>query len=223
MEAEKKKYYLFEMNLKWLNIFSIILLLTFFIITIVLGKKIDFNGNAWIVTLLLFIPYLILHEILHGVSYVLHGVSFKNITFGAHLEKGILCCLCKQNVSRKNILISLLYPFFWIGIVTYMIGIIMNNSVLILLSILNISGCSGDIMMFLAFLKLKEFEYSEYDNPTSFGLYSNKDLSHTKLLGLKYIDVKEELEKENFKKVTISKESIIYFLLFLLIIFLYLL
>ena len=72
-----------------------------------------------------------------------------------------MCCLCKQNISKKNILISLLFPFIFIGVITYVIGVLFNNSVLIWLSILNISGCSGDLMMFLGLLRLKNFEYSE--------------------------------------------------------------
>ena len=187
MKEEKKKYYVFEMNLKWLNIVSIILLILPLLLTILIGIDLDFDGDAWTITLILIVPYLILHELFHGASYVLNGAKLKNITFGAHLEKGILCCLCKQNVSRKNILISVITPFIWLGLVTYMIGIATDNLVLILLSIFNISGCSGDLMMFLAFLKLKDFEYSEYDNPTAFGLYSETDLSHEKLFGLNYI------------------------------------
>ncbi len=218
MKEEKKKYYVFEMNLKWLNIVSIILLILPLLLTILIGIDLDFDGDAWTITLILIVPYLILHELFHGASYVLNGAKLKNITFGAHLEKGILCCLCKQNVSRKNILISVITPFIWLGLVTYMIGIATDNLVLILLSIFNISGCSGDLMMFLAFLKLKDFEYSEYDNPTAFGLYSETDLSYEKLFGLNYIGTKEELEKNDLKKVTISKTSIIVFFFFLLFI-----
>ena len=218
MKQEKKKYYVFEMNLKWLNIVSIILLILPLLLTILIGIDLDFDGDAWTITLILIVPYLILHELFHGASYVLNGAKLKNITFGAHLEKGILCCLCKQNVSRKNILISVITPFIWLGLVTYMIGLATDNLVLILLSIFNISGCSGDLMMFLAFLKLKDFEYSEYDNPTAFGLYSETDLSYEKLFGLNYIGTKEELEKNDLKKVTISKTSIIVFFFFLLFI-----
>lgn len=222
MKEEKKKYYLFEMNLKWLNIVSIVLIVFLLLFTIWIGIDLDFSGDAWTITLILLVPYLILHELFHGASYVLNGAHIKNITFGAHLEKGILCCLCKQNVSRKNILISVITPFVWLGLVTYMIGVATDNLVLILLSIFNISGCSGDLMMFLSFLKLKDFEYSEYDNPTAFGLYSETDLGHEKLLGLNYIGTKEELEKNDLKKVTISKTSIVaFFALLAFILFCY--
>lgn len=217
-----KKYYLYEMNLTLLNIISIILIIVMGIITLFLvdiSKIVE--SNFFDLTLLLIIPYLLLHEVLHSISYVLHGASFKNVVYGAHLEKGVLCCLCKQNITKKNILISLIYPFFWIGVVTYIIGIMTNNMELIMLSIFNISGCSGDLIMFFAFLKLKNFEYSEYDNPTAFGLYTTEDFSNKKLFGLKYIGCEEELERKDLKKVSISKTSIIGFLFIILFIIVY--
>lgn len=221
MKEEKKKYYLFEMDLKWLNIVSIVLMVILIVFTILIGIDLDFSSDAWTITLILIIPYLILHELFHGIAYVLNGAKLKNITFGAHIEKGILCCLCKQNVSRRNILISVITPFIVLGLITYVIGVATDNLVLILLSIFNISGCSGDLMMFFSFLKLKDFEYSEYDNPTAFGLYTEGDFSQEKLFGLHYIGVQEELEKKDMKKIIISKTSVIAFFLFLIFILFY--
>ena len=82
---------------------------------------------------------------------------------------------------------------------------------------MNISGCSADLIMFLDLLKLKDFEYSEYDNPMAFGLYTSKDLSKTKLFGLKYIGETKVLEKNNMEKVSISKFSIISFIIFIVL------
>ena len=192
---KEKKYYIFEMNAIILQVISVIILIVMLILTAYLSNTIIITNQDLKLIFLLIIPYLILHELLHGVAYVINGANFKNITYGAHLEKGILCCLCKQNVSKRNILISLLFPFIIIGVITYIIGILINNTVLIWLSILNISGCSADLIMFLDLLKLKDFEYSEYDNPMAFGLYTSKDLSKTKLFGLKYIGEAKALEK----------------------------
>ena len=36
------------------------------------------------------------------------------------------------------------------------------------LSVMNISGCSGDFIMFYDLVRLSEFEFSEYDDPISF-------------------------------------------------------
>ena len=212
---QEKKYYVYEMNGVTLQIISVIFLIIMLFITFFFFNEIIMSDKDFELIFLLIIPYLILHELLHSLAYVINGAKFKNITYGAHLEKGILCCLCKQNISKRNILISLLFPFVIIGVITYIIGILTNNTVLIWLSILNISGCSADLIMFFDLLKLKDFEYSEYDNPMAFGLYTNKDLSKTKLFGLKYIKQTKELEKHNLKKVSISKTSIILFIIFI--------
>lgn len=207
----KKKYYLYKMNELALNIISIAILIIMVLITEFVYNDesfiLTFSDTSYMVFIALMFPYLMLHELLHSLSYVLHGASYKNITYGMHLEKGIFCCLCKQNITKKNILISVLYPFVFIGVVTYIIGVLLNNNVLILLSLVNISGCAGDLMMFFGLLRVKDFEYSEFDNPMAFGLYSENDLSELKLLGLNYIEEQDELERNDLKKLTISKES----------------
>ena len=214
---QEKKYYIFEMNGVILQVISIIILIVMIILTAYLSDGIFMTNKDLELIFLLIIPYLILHELLHSLAYVINGADFKNITYGAHIEKGILCCLCKQNVSKRNILISLLFPFIIIGVITYIIGILINSTVLIWLSILNISGCSADLIMFFELLKLKDFEYSEYDNPVAFGLYTSKNLSKTKLFGLKYIGETKALEKNNMKKISISKFSIITFIIFIIL------
>lgn len=214
---QEKKYYVYEMNGVTLQIISVIFLIIMLFITFFFSNEITMTDKDFELIFLLIIPYLILHELLHSLAYVINGAKFKNITYGAHLEKGILCCLCKQNISKRNILISLLFPFVIIGVITYIIGTLTNNIVLIWLSILNISGCSADLIMFFDLLKLKDFEYSEYDNPMAFGLYTNKDLSKTKLFGLKYIGETKSLEKNNMKKISISKFSIITFIIFIIL------
>lgn len=215
----KKKHYLFEMNLTVLNIISLILFLGMVLLTLLfykIGVIHNWNYSVGLIFILM-IPYLVLHELLHSLSYVLHGADLKNITYGAHLEKGILCCLCKQTISKKNILISLIYPFFWIGVCTYVLGICIDAPLLIALSVVNISGCAGDLIMFLDFLFLKDFEYSEYDNPVAFSLYSSHDFSKKKLFGLKYVETVRDLKIKDLKKVTISKTSIILFIIILVV------
>lgn len=219
----KKKYYVFEMDMNVLNVVSILLFVLFILLTMFfykIGVIHNWDYQVGLIFILL-IPYLIIHELLHSLAYVLHGADFKNITYGAHLETGVLCCLCKQNITRRNILTSLVYPFIIIGVITYIIGIIFDIPMLIALSVVNLSGCAGDLIMFIDFLFLKDFEYSEYDNPIAFGLYSDKDLSKRKMLGLKYLETKDKLEIKNLKKVTISKTSIIFFIIILVIGILY--
>ena len=212
----EKKYYLFEMKGLWLQCLSIVILVLMLILTGILYDGILMDSSDLILVFVLIIPYLLLHELLHSCSYVLNGANYKKITYGVHLEKGIMCCLCKQNISKRNILISLLFPFIFIGVITYIIGILTDNLVLIWLSIFNISGCSGDLMMFWGLAKIKNFEYSEYDNPMAFGIYTDEDLSKKRLLGLRYIGSVYKLDRHDMKKIRVSKISIIFIFIFLL-------
>ena len=216
----KRYYYLFKMNSFLLNGISLVLIaLCCFIFYLIYGNDtINVLSKSMNIVIVLYLPYLILHEQLHSLAYVIYGADFKNITFGAHLEKGILCCLCKQKIDKRNILHSLLYPFVIIGIITLIIGIIINYPLLVILSLTNIAGCSGDLVMFYHLRKLNNFEFSEYDDPVAFALYTKEDFSKLKMFGLDYVERKAKLEIKDLRKVVISKPSIITLILFYLLI-----
>lgn len=208
----KKKYYLFEMDANILNILSVVLFIITLIISFILDKNLlinSFNITNYFLTLLLMLGYLCLHELLHSLAYVIHGANYKNISYGVALEKGILYCLCKQNITKKNILYSLMYPLVFIGIITYIIALILKMPTLFLLSIMNIGGSIGDIIMFIFISKLKNIEFSEYDSVLGFAIYTKEDLSKLKPFGLKYIETKEKLEKNNKRKINITYKSLI--------------
>lgn len=222
MEKESnKKYYIFELNIAKLNIACIFLFVIVCLFTELIYKGNLFQ-NLYELNLLLFLAtYIIttiLHEILHGLSYKIYGGNFKKIVFGAYLEKGVLYCLCKQNITRKNILNSLMIPLFYLGIIPYIIAIIFNLPFILLLSIVNIVGTVGDIMMFMYISKLnKKIEFSEFDNPIRFAIEADYDISKIKHYGLDFIETSKSLERKNLKKVTISKGS--YVALAIIIIF----
>ena len=216
----KEKKYIYEMKSLPLNIISIIIFIILVVITyllyIILNYKFNINSLDYQITFILLMPYFIFHEILHSIGYVINGANFKNITYGMHLEKGILCCSCKQSIKKRTILWSLIYPLLFIGIITYIIGIILNNKILIFLSIANITGCSGDIIMFYHFLKIKKLQFFEYDNPMAFGIITEDNLDNKKLFGLKQIENEKTVQTID-KKVTISKKSIIYLIFYFIL------
>lgn len=220
---KKKNYYIFKMDLNCLNILSIILLIgllifNHFVVGYDVFNKLFAMNNLFRIVLYYFL-YAIIHEILHAISYVLNGGSFNKIIFGVMLEKGILYCLCKQNISKKNILISLMAPFFVIGICTYIIGVYLDIPILVLLSIANMSGCVGDLVMFKYIFKLKDIEFSEFDDPTSFAIYSSSDVSKINHFGLKYVGKKDNINKKILNKFVISRASILFILFIFIICF----
>ena len=216
----KKDYYLFRMNTFFLNGFSFVIIILCLILffSIYGDDSIDILNKNLNLVLILYLPYLIIHELLHSIAYVIYGAKFKNITYGIHLEKGVLCCLCKQNINKKNILFSLMYPFVFIGVLSLIIGILINSPLLVILSLTNIAGCSGDLVMFYHLSKLNDFSFSEYDDPIAFGLYSGNDLSNLKMFGLNYVGKKRTLARQDLRKVVISKPSIIILILFYILI-----
>ena len=219
----KKEYYIFKLNTNSLNAFSLILM----IFCVLIFYLIYGNNSLYVlaenvtVIMVLYIPYLVLHEQLHSLGYVIYGADFKNITYGVHLDKGVLCCLCKQRIDKRNIIHSLLFPFVIIGIITLIIGILIDYPVLIVLSLVNISGCSGDLTMSYYLSKLKDFEYSEFDDPIAFALYTKQDFSKLKMFGIEYVDKRSKLEINDLRKVVVSKTSIIILIAFYAIVLYY--
>lgn len=226
MEKRSKKYYLFEMKMLPLNIVSILLIVFIGIITYLIDSEFFVESFYYVMdNFVIFFPLMILymglHEVLHSISYCIYGANFKNIVYGIELEKGVFYCLCKQHIKRLNILNSLFFPLFYIGIVTYIIGIIYNMPYLLWLSIFNISGCSGDILMFIYMWKLnRDIEFTELDDCISFAIYSEEDVSKINHFGLKYKGTCDSVPRDDFKKIKISKFSYLVFLVFLIIILL---
>ena len=209
------KYYRYSMSMGFLNVVCsiIMIIFLFFIFSIGYSSYIDFN------LFIFYFLWMFLHEFLYVIGFSLgKNVKHKNIVYGAELEKGIFYCMCKQLIRKKDIMVSLLFPLFFIGVLTLIIGVVFSIPVLIILSLFNIAGCVGDIFMFIAFLRLPDFSYIDLDDCTGFVLVSNNDLSSYKLFGLKLVEVGEykKLDKANiFDKITVSKLSYVVFFLML--------
>ena len=69
--------------------------------------------------------------------------------------------------------------------------------------------------MYYHLVKLKNYEFSEFDNPMSFALHTNEDLSKKKMKGLKFVEVKDKLEITTKDRLTITPTSWIFMILLL--------
>lgn len=221
---DNKKEYILEYDLVFVNILSIIILLIMIGLTVFLCKifpKVGSNitsiinnekfTTTYVIFLVAMILWMVLHEIIHSIGYQAMGAKRENIVFGAALEKGVFYCKCKEYIDKKCIMVSLLSPLITIGIITYILGFIINSSWLIILSIINISGAAGDIMMFNFFRKQNnDIEFKEMGCSSPFCLRTGDDLIGKKFIGIKSIkEVKDPKETQEGpeKKITISKAS----------------
>lgn len=225
MNKEKRiNYYTYKLNMTTLNILAIVLF-------VIIGPIILFveRNDPYIIQLpisiffILMFIWLIIHEVLHGIGFIIFkSVKKENITFGMFLEKGIFYCMCKQNIGKKIILTSLLFPITIIGFITLIIGMIINSYELVFLSILNIVSSIGDIVMTIYFFKCpKDIIYLDLDDCTSFTVLSNKSLDNIKVPGIilnkKGIYDKKKMIAKDKRKIVISKLSIVLIIIIILL------
>ena len=226
MNKEKRiNYYTYKLNMTTLNILAIVLFIIIGPIIYIIERN-----DLYIIKLpisiffILMFIWLIIHELLHGIGFILFkSVKLENITFGMFLEKGIFYCMCKQNIGKKIILTSLLFPITIIGFITLIIGMIINSYELVFLSILNIVSSIGDIVMTIYFLKCpKDIIYLDLDDCTSFTVLSDKDLDNIKIPGIildkKGIYDKKKMIAKDKRKLVISKLSIVLIIIIMLLI-----
>ena len=208
------KCYTYKFNMTILNLMAIILFFIIGSLVLVLEYQdsyvIEFNIFNFFIILFI---WLILHELLHGIGfYLFKEVSKRNITFGMFLEKGVFYCMCKQEIGKKIILTSLLFPVTIIGVITLVVGMIVNSFLLVYLSVFNIVSSIGDIVMIIYFLRSpNDIIYLDMDDCTSFSVISDKDISNIGVLGIKLDSIVSydcnKMRPADFRKLVISKGS----------------
>ena len=120
------KYYKYSYKEKIIPIVFVLL------IVIVLFLPLEISSpNGLLIDIPLLILMFILHEVLHAVGFRFFGrAKSKNITYGVNLEKGVFYCTCKEEISKKGILISLCLPFIIISLIGGILGIIFSINTL---------------------------------------------------------------------------------------------
>lgn len=217
MDKEKnQKFYTYKLNMTTLNILAIFLYIIVGSLVYFIERLDNYSINLSLTSLfILMFIWLIIHELLHGIGFaIFKEVNKKNITLGMTIEKGVFYCMCKQNISKKVILTSLLFPVTIIGLITLIIGMIINNYELVFLSILNIVSSIGDIVMTIYFLKCpNDIIYLDLDDCTSFTVLSHKPLDNIKVPGIILdktgIYNPKTMKSKDKRKIVISKLSYI--------------
>lgn len=213
------KYYTYKLDLLIMNILAVVLMTFLMILTYFITGSVDFIDDINVFTFLCLFLWCFLHELLHGVGFIILGkVNKKNVVFGAELEKGIFYCMCKEKVTKANILIALLFPVVFIGIFTYLIGIYFGSTLLIVLSILNISCAIGDLLMALDIcLMPNDIFYIDLDDTTSFTILSRINLRNKKYFFIKLVKsgkYTDEVKAKEYIKFRVSRKSKLILIIF---------
>ena len=212
----KKNYYKFELNVTLLSILSIVLLIGLVMLDALLvgDRVISFNDDSFTWILFAYFGYIVLHEICHGIGFTLFVKNKKNVKYGAALEKGVFYAMCQERISKKGIIISLIFPIIFLTLIPYPIALIMEWPLLEVLALANLASAVGDLALLGLAVKLPgDVQYIDYDSVIGAYFVSEKDLSKYKALCCKYVETGEDsddLINKNIKFITITKTSWIY-------------
>ncbi len=218
-----KKYYKFELNVTILSILSIVILIGLIMLDgLLMGDRvISFDDNTFIILILAYFAYVAIHEIFHGIGFSLFVKDKKNVKYGAALEKGVFYAMCQERISKKGIIVSLLFPIIFLTLIPYPIAIICNWPLLEILALCNLAAAVGDLALLGLVVKLpKNIQYIDYDNVIGAYFVSEDDLSKYKALCCKFKECGEDsddLINKNIKFITVSKASWIYMVIIVLL------
>lgn len=214
-----KKYYKYELNILLANILSLVMIIVPLIIMAYLGF--DFSSGYHGLFLLEMIVYFIVHELLHGLGFLIFAKDKKNIKFGITLEKGVLYAACQEKINKELAIISILLPLIVLTIITLPIGIIINHSNLVLLSIMNFGGAIGDILMFILILTSpRDVLYIDYNTDIGVYLLSENNMENHTSFGFRLTEIGDADDKKidlSIKRLYVSTSSAIILVVLLII------
>lgn len=218
----EEKYYKFELDVTKMNIIVLLAFIPFGVLMFIFS---DFFSNTFDNFYIVFsglILVFVVHELCHGIGYSLFAKDKSKIKYGIALEKGVLYAMCQDVISKRGIIVSLLFPLIFLTLILGIVGILINNSVIVFLAIVNLLGAVGDIMMITLAIRLpKDTKYIDYNADIGAYFISKKDISNMKTIGFKCIESgPHTLDKvdNSIKRFTMTKGSIPYIVVFTAII-----
>jgi hypothetical protein len=177
-----------KINAIWANVFAFIVMamaivlfgIPFFMIwlrNVQMNRVINtaISLQTWLrnfaILLLIFLPGMIAHELIHGVFFALFADNrFKSIKFGIMPASKLFSpyCHCKKKLRINHYRIAAIMPLVILGIIPAIISNIIGNQLLLFWGIIFIATAAGDILMFAKTLKEKKDTWI-FDSPTDIG------------------------------------------------------
>ncbi len=147
-------------------------LLAVLIYLLLYGEIINYdnlNIASYNITLFLFIISIPVHEFLHGFTWHFYcKEKWKSIHFGVMWKYLTPYCHCKEPLKFGGYLLGVLMPFFILGIGGSILGILLQNALLLFFGILNILAAGGDTTIALMLRKFRKAIIIDHPNECGF-------------------------------------------------------
>ena len=132
-----------------------------------------FETPPIVVILLIFAVGIIIHEMVHGLTWSLFTKGkFKSIAFGFVLRSLTPYSSCKEPLRTGQYIAGLLMPCLIVGIIPTVLSVIIGNPTLFIPGILMIMSAGGDLLILMQIItrKRKSKDVLFLDHPTELGL-----------------------------------------------------
>ena len=156
-----------------LTVLSWILLL---IALVLIKGEFSFTFTIWTILnfIIGYILLIVLHEFFHLLGFRIFGkVPWKSMIVGVNLKMGIAYATTDKLMTNKAIRQALLLPFWTTGVVPAVLGLALENGLLIGLAAFLIGGAAGDFAMYKELRKLPN-DWVVKDDPELPRLYVYK-------------------------------------------------
>lgn len=139
------------------------------------GFSIYISFTVVLIVVLLNIIGIVLHEMLHGVGFIIFGkVKPSEVKYGFSWKYGVAYAHCVIPIKISAYRISLLLPVVLTGLLPLVISYIIGNGVLLTVSVILTAGGIGDWLIFRSLRKYKASQYVK-DHPTKVGYFIYTD------------------------------------------------
>jgi len=123
------------------------------------------------ITLLIFIPGIVAHELIHGLFFALFTEKrWKSVKFGIMPASKLFSpyCHCIDKLMINHYRIATVMPLLIVGIIPAVISIITGILILFVFGLAFTMGAAGDILMFIKLMKEKKDTWI-FDSPSDIG------------------------------------------------------
>ena len=150
-----KQLVVIELNMKKIARDNMVLTIVLIILLVGLNALIHqrFTGEFTLLSFFYFfaayILLIILHEIFHLIGFILFGrIPYKELDYGINLKLGVAYATTKKPLTNAAMKKALLLPFCPTGILPTIIGLTLDNFVIVIVGALLIAGAIGDFYMY---------------------------------------------------------------------------
>lgn len=156
-----------------LNIAAILFIVAGVFITLTLFPRnvtVEFQLGWMLLYAFILLIFVVVHELLHGISFVLFSKNkWNTMKFGVSVKSGVAYCISLVPVRIPRARLSLMMPLYAVCLPVYIYAIITGDFALAILGVFLASGSVGDIYYMWQLRNVPKTLYMYEELPTKTG------------------------------------------------------